>query len=568
LVNTNFHYIKFKDNMGTSSNVSISSVDGKAVTDASAVDKSQKKEIGSISDRVAIADALMEKIMYEDECKASEKKNLTSHRKSGDAICLNVLSDLLDVVMQDLELNPPIFKENDLKKLMSVFCPDKLVLLKGELSNSSVKKDIINAIKEGMKSASANPEKISIFKRRSLENVMASTLQSMSGRGRLGYKNATIFGRTERLAEIGKALKITGYVLGGIGLAASILTGAGGCLLIGGGIGIAFCIGGANSELKGKATNDISFKFKLLHAISAATNYLAFIGIVTKFIKSKTNFELPIIGSLIAKVNTFAKTVETVADIGIRLQSLIARAKADFKSDSKVSIGFREIWDIIKSNNLSQISQKMKDTFSLILSQMGDGKLDSYLDEMTAILNLVSKFTNESSAIITGIAMQYNSDDSVKDSNTEIPQEVSAILNSAAAAIGYARIAMDIANVVNDMAKEGETDIKTSMAMVKEIFTYMQKNVDFNEKDVAKMITEAAKKGESESLKILEKLGEKFSENSINRFVTNHVNTNHRELAVYRDTANKLSHCIDEAKKEVESVISNNSTQVQSQDSA
>jgi hypothetical protein len=53
--------------------------------------------------------------------------------------------------------------------------------------------------------SNSNPTK---SEKKSMEKVIASTLQSMAGIGSVGYKNKTIYGRREKLETIGKVLNL------------------------------------------------------------------------------------------------------------------------------------------------------------------------------------------------------------------------------------------------------------------------------------------------------------------------------------------------------------------------
>ncbi|MDR0351651.1 MAG: hypothetical protein LBH49_03330 [Puniceicoccales bacterium] len=234
-INANeFHYLKFKKAIWSALNVTPMPMNDGMIFNTSTTDINNIKKINSISDKKIIAEVLIGQIAELDKLRAKGERSLSSHRQPGDDVCLNVLSDLVNVAILSFKDANPVFRNDDLKNLMAVFCQNKFNLLTAVCDNSNARKEIFNAIKNGMNRTDS--KKLSKSKKENLENVMASTLQSMSGMGQSEYKNVTIFGREEK----SESLKFFCYI---VATASTFLAAAGTTIRPGMGTVIGMAIG-------------------------------------------------------------------------------------------------------------------------------------------------------------------------------------------------------------------------------------------------------------------------------------------------------------------------------------
>ncbi|MDR1458439.1 MAG: hypothetical protein LBI37_02855 [Puniceicoccales bacterium] len=550
-----FLYLKFKDGLGSASKVSTSSINSKTVIEAKSTGDvtDVDKVIGSVSDKGTIAKTLMEKIAKADKAESNGKNSLTSNRSPGDIVCLKVLSDLVNVARANAG-NSQIFKKSDAKELVAIFCPDKLKELEGiDLTDNKAAEELFKAIGDGMASALANTTILDLSKsnKKSLEKVMASTLQSMSGVGRSGYKNMTINGRCDKLASIGKALK---FVAIGLAIAAAVAAcvASGGTLFavggvaislkiaIGGGIaigGLATHLAGSNMELNSKITTDIPFKAKLMHNLANAASYLTCIGNIANVISDVFHIEVPFIGPLVAKINIYAKAAMQVAEMTSEIQSLIDMAKADFsniKDNIRIDIGFQDVLGALKGQNPEKIVAEIQKGFSGILNNITDEKLNSYLDKMESVMGLVSNFCEQSNVIMISISAQ---------SGMEIPKEISNGFQTVNNAMGKMRAAIHAAHVINDAINQEVGSIKGGAELVKNIFSGIMEDGQLTG------LLDA-----SDGVKrILAKLGDKFNDKAIDEFMFKQVPD--RQKNAFHNAAIKINDFMEKAKSAVNTGI-------------
>jgi hypothetical protein len=453
LVDTNeFYHQRFKDDMGSNSESTKQLIQNTKPIDSpntsikilgkeTAMQTMQKKndfcktsnvinvdkiDINLSSNKVAIADLLIKEIAAADEVEANGKNGIMSHRKPGDLTCLKVLSNLVDVAMLNSKNASTIFKEDDLKKLISIFCPYKLDLLDKKLDDE--KKKILKVIKEGI--MNVDSEKFSKSKKKSLENVMASTLQSISGKGRLGYKNATIFGRKKILQTIGKVLKgVASFVSIASMITSIVFTGG---AMLGLFSAVPFAIKSAIStstfaaelvssyasdqvNLNMNANGSMKMRARIFVSISTVVCFFAkdYVDIVKSavdfFCKKNDNDklnetstkqkDLPIKKNFIDKIHSFlddrVNNLRLAATIDTCMQNLIA----GFSSKQEVisfDINFgKALLDITKNNEQTEIVNNMVSIFSKILEKVPEDQLGTYLGHIKYIVEISIGFIHK-----------------------------------------------------------------------------------------------------------------------------------------------------------------------------
>jgi hypothetical protein len=125
-----FRYFQLKQKFDAQPNTGTSALVSKTVTSfdkPGSPNATEKPVVSSIADRSAIAKTLMNWVATEDRNFAGDNKSaFFQHRKPGSPVCLNVLSDLVNVAIESKDAKTPIFKNQDLKELVSIFCPGRM----------------------------------------------------------------------------------------------------------------------------------------------------------------------------------------------------------------------------------------------------------------------------------------------------------------------------------------------------------------------------------------------------------------------------------------------------------
>ncbi|MDR2735841.1 MAG: hypothetical protein LBB20_03360 [Puniceicoccales bacterium] len=423
--NCSFHFLKLRKGLGGAPNIETSPLENKSVSSAN---KANSMLINSMDDKATIARSLINKVKEEESILSNGKNSLTSRRKPGSQVCLKVLSDLIAVAEANGNKNQ-VFCNKDMKNLITIFCPDKLGVFENmDVTSEGQMKGILNEIKNGINGYigvdNALPERVpSKSQCKSLENVMASTLQSMSGVGRTGYKNMTICGRSERLATIGKVLKVIGsavaigamvtagvlsggtlFAIGGVAISLNIAVGGGAALG-----GLAVYLAGSNTELNARANADIPFKARLMCTLANAASYISVVGSISHIVAEFTDINIPLLGTVVSKLDNLSRVITYAAEMSIQIQSFMAMVKDDLSINNKykpeLDIDFKEMLDALKSNDSSRIVNKIFTKFSGILNEMPDDKMCVYSDKMCDILESISHFvvsTDNATKVIGG----------------------------------------------------------------------------------------------------------------------------------------------------------------------
>ncbi|MDR2735840.1 MAG: hypothetical protein LBB20_03355 [Puniceicoccales bacterium] len=456
-----FHYLKFKEGLGAESKVKHTNLADRSakvlnretaveenndVAKSSDVDDISKVAIGSASDRVAIAKGLMTKIAEEDTVLSEGKNSLASHRKPGDQVCIRVLHDLVSVAMGNANNSKPIFKRDDLEKLVSTFCPDKLDMFKNmPATDTGIYKALLGAIKEGMNNYILDQSNLEMknFKTpskaqcRSLEKVMSSTLQSMSGTGRTGYKNMTIFGREERLRTVGKVLKYIATAISIASIATSVVLTGGAMLGVIGAVStgvsmsisisanlaqLSFNCAREQVEFDTRATGEVKMNARMLVCVAS------FVNIAKDFVKiaqSVVNVSKKIANTSKRVVNFFRKNPTEQEDASVskpgvierfinkaysvldtRANNLLLASEIDSKMQ-ELTAGFppgpdtpnfdinfaKTVLETMKGNEQIETINNMIAVFSGVLKKVPEDQLDTCLAQIKSIADSVLRMS-------------------------------------------------------------------------------------------------------------------------------------------------------------------------------